>query len=115
MNTIEVQDAILNKQDPINDYKSIFNSKTEYLILNVFQYFKIIIEDLFIITFVIIIDVYLFYFVQKQMKLKNRLTIESLVANQLQLVNYKNIRKKKFKSQTYFQNDHFKWCQLFFI
>ncbi len=94
MNTIEVQDAILNKQDPINDYKSIFNSKTEYLILNVFQYFKIIIEDLFIITFVIIIDVYLFFFVQKQMKLKNRLTIESLVANQLQLVNYKNIRKK---------------------
>jgi hypothetical protein len=67
------------KQEPFNDYKENF-IHSEYLILDILQYIKIIFSDIFYILISFIIDLFLFVFVKKSMIKKERLTV-SFVAN----------------------------------
>jgi hypothetical protein len=67
------------KEEPLDDYKENF-SHSEYLILDIFQYVKLIFSDLFYILISFIIDLILFLFIKKSMKKKSMLTV-SFVAN----------------------------------
>jgi hypothetical protein len=67
------------KQEPFNDYKENF-IHSEYLVLDILQYIKIIFSDIFYILISFIIDLYLFFFVKKSMIKKERLTV-SFVTN----------------------------------
>jgi hypothetical protein len=67
------------KQEPFDDYKENF-SNSEYLILDIFQYIKLLFSDIFYILISFIIDLILFLFIKKSMAKKERLTV-SFVAN----------------------------------
>jgi hypothetical protein len=61
-----------HRQDPTDYHKENY-TKTEYLLLNIFQYIKILFSDLFFIVLTLVIDIILFLFVQKQMEKKKAL------------------------------------------
>jgi hypothetical protein len=88
------------KQEPFNDYKENF-IHSEYLVLDILQYIKIIFSDIFYILISFIIDLFLFLFVEKSMIKKERLTV-SFVANVNRVVldisrNYQNNEQEKQK------------------
>jgi hypothetical protein len=61
------------KPEALDDYKENFSSKSEYLLLNVGQYVRIIFSDLAHIIASTCIDVVLFFFIRKQTKIKKSL------------------------------------------
>jgi hypothetical protein len=67
------------KQEPFDDYKENF-FQSEYLVLDILQYIKIIFSDIFYILVSFIIDLFLLLFVKKSMAKKERLTV-SFVAS----------------------------------
>jgi len=67
------------KQEPFDDYKENF-TKSEYLILDILQYIKIIFSDLFYILISFLIDLILLLFVKKSISKKEKITV-SFVAN----------------------------------
>jgi hypothetical protein len=67
-------------QERLNDLKETFNN-SEYIILNVFQFIKIIFSDLFYIILTFIIDLKLIFFVRLQMIKKSRLIIRPAFNN----------------------------------
>jgi hypothetical protein len=60
--------------------KTLLNPKSEYLILDILQYIKIIFSDLFYIFISFVIDLILLLFVKKSISKKEKLTV-SFVAN----------------------------------
>jgi len=66
------------KQESFDDYKEKFDN-SEYTLLSMFQYIKIIFSDLFYILISFIIDLILLLFVKKSMIKKQSLTIKFLV------------------------------------
>lgn len=62
------------REDPIDDFKENF-SKSEYFILNLLQYVKIVFSDLFYIVLSILIDLVLFVFVKNKLELKKSITL----------------------------------------
>jgi hypothetical protein len=64
------------KLEPFNDYKENF-THTEYILINIFQYLKIIFSDLSYILVIIVVDLMLFISVKKKMKDKRQITINS--------------------------------------
>ena len=54
------------KTEPIDDYKENFSSKSEYLLLNIANYVRIIFSDLAHIVSTTVIDIILFVFVKKK-------------------------------------------------
>jgi len=66
------------KQEPFDDYKENF-SHSEYLILDIFQYIKIIFSDIFYIITSFLIDLILILFIKKSMSKKERLTVTFVV------------------------------------
>jgi len=83
------------KVEPIGDYKENFSSKSEFIILNVAQYVRMIFSDLAHMIVSSLIDVFLFFFVKRRMQMKKNLmqtaTILSLVSSQMK-------RKKMLKT-----------------
>jgi hypothetical protein len=67
------------KQEPLDDYKENF-SHSEYLILDIFQYIKIIFSDISYIIISFTIDLILFSYIKKSMAKKTKLTV-SFVAD----------------------------------
>jgi len=65
-----------NNLNPFNDYKEYFEN-TEYLLLKIFQYIKIIFSDLTYILIIIIVDSKLFLSVKKKMKNKHNLGVDN--------------------------------------
>jgi len=75
-NNYEISNIYIGKimvQEKIDDFKENF-SESEYLILNIFQFIKIIFSDLFYIIITFIIDIVLFLYVKKKMLKKKLLT-----------------------------------------
>ena len=71
-----IQDKYVEKiiaPEQIDDFKENF-SKSEYSVLNFFQFIKLIFSDLFYIIITFIIDIILLLFVRKNMLKKERLT-----------------------------------------
>ncbi len=60
------------KQEPFDDYKENF-TKSEYLILDILQYIKIIFSDLFYILISFLIDLILLLFVKKSISKKEKI------------------------------------------
>jgi hypothetical protein len=79
LKSFDVDKFNIYKQEPFDDYKENF-IQSEYLILDIFQYIKIIFSDIFYILVSFIIDLFLFLFVKKSMTKKERLTV-SFVAS----------------------------------
>jgi hypothetical protein len=90
------------KQEAINEYKENFSSKSEFYLLNISQYVRIIFSDLAHIVVSTIIDIVLFNFVKKKMKMRKTLThanlVLSLVVNTSNSVQKKKQNKKPTKS-----------------
>jgi len=63
----------IQEQEKFDDFKESF-SKSEYLILNIFQFIKIIFSDLFYIIIAFVIDIRLLLFVKTKMLKKECLT-----------------------------------------
>ncbi len=91
----ESKSLFLNyKQDPIEDYKENFSSKSEYILVNLANYFRIIFSDLTHIIATTVIDVYLFIFIKKKIKLSN--VVRSNVNINMQIFSrIQNFRKKR--------------------
>jgi len=88
------------KQESIDEYKENFSSQSEYYLLNISQYVRIIFSDLAHIIVSTIIDIVLFGFVKKQIRIKKTLVnanqVLSLIAGQS--VNKKKLNKNHVKS-----------------
>jgi len=72
----DIHEVIENRQDSIHDYKENYKTKTEYLILNILQYLKIIFSDLFYIVISFTIDFVLLTFVKNKISKNKELTKE---------------------------------------
>ena len=70
---IESQFILDFRQDPIDDYKENFSTKSEYILLNVSQYIKLIFSDLAHIIVSTIVDCFLLAFVKNKLKQKQTL------------------------------------------
>ena len=81
------------KQEPFDDYKENFRN-SEYLILDIFQYIKLIFSDLFYIISSFLIDFVLLIFVRKKMQKKVELTTMSTFVASLNLVVLATVRIK---------------------
>ena len=82
------------KQEPIDDYKEMFSSQSEYFILKVAQYIRVIFGDLVHIIASMAIDIALFAFVKNKMKLKRMLLQANVV---LSLIVMSRIEKRRVK------------------
>lgn len=77
--------------------KTLLNPKSEYLILDILQYIKIIFSDLFYIFISFVIDLILLLFVKKSISKKEKLTVSFVFMDSF----LDMIIKKKFTNQIY--------------
>ena len=84
------------RQEPIDDYKESFSSESEYILLNIGQYVRIIFSDLAHIIATTVIDIVLLLFVRKKMKIKRNLLQANTVLN---LVIMSSIQRNKIKKR----------------
>ena len=85
------------KVEPMDDYKENFSSNSEFIVLNVAQYVRMIFSDLAHMIVSSLIDVVLFVFVKRKMKLKRSLLYANTVMN---LVMSRMKRKKILRNST---------------
>lgn len=69
------------KEEKIDDYRQDFTF-SEHILLNFLQYIRIIFSDTFYIIISFLIDTFLFLFVKKQMKRKQKMFFINLTSNQ---------------------------------
>jgi hypothetical protein len=85
-------------QEPFEDYKNDFSSKSEYLLVNMSQYIRLIFSDLAHIILLTVFDVSLLVHVKRQIKLKKRLTQSILI--QCVITQRQKYLKKKQQNQS---------------
>jgi len=73
---MDQSEMLQNKQDSFMDYKERF-THSEYLILDILKYIKIIFSDIFYILIIFTVDLILLFYVRKKMIKKEQLTIVS--------------------------------------
>ena len=80
------------KEEPIDDYKENFSSKSEFIILNVALYARMIFSDLAHVIVSTLINIVLFIFVKRKMELKRSLLRSNTVMNLIMMSKMKRIK-----------------------
>ncbi len=86
------------KMDSIDDYKENFSSSSEFILMNVAFFAKMIFSDLAHIIASTIVDIFLFSFVKRKMKMKRNLIAVNVVANIELMSNIQKAKKNTTKS-----------------
>jgi hypothetical protein len=96
MKPIDSQFILDSRQDPVDDYKENFSTNSEYIMLNVAQYIRLIFSDLAHIILSTMVDCLLLTFIKNKLKQKqNLLSSRAIISVNLNSIRQVKLNKKK--------------------